>query len=386
MVGGAKANASGAKGEAENAPTHLLNGIHHMDSLEGMKQLPDASVDLVITSPPYADMKVYEGGFNGFHPDEYVRWFLPYVSEIARILKPTGSFILNINDKVVDTFRHPFLFELIYAIHNPEKYARAELTDPVPMHGLRLYERLFWNKGKYLANPRRFGDKLEYLFWFSKTRARKLNMDAMRMVYDEKSVKRMERPLIKRFVRESGEEVTEYKDGGSGSWQPNPLGALPSTLIEEGAMKHVHPIVETFDEGTAVVLDDLGDGVLHAVWPKVGEAAAPSTLVTIGSETRRILGSHVAVYPERLVSYFVQGATDEGDVVLDPFSGTGTTAVVAKALGRQYIGFDMVEEYVNFGRERLEGGPYLEELKQKTPRKGGLFDFDDSQRATASED
>ena len=72
-----------------------------------------------------------------------------------------------------------------------------------------------------------------------------MNMDAMRMVYDEKSVKRMERPLIKRFVRESGEEVTEYKDGGSGSWQPNPLGALPSTLIEEGAMKHVHPIVET---------------------------------------------------------------------------------------------------------------------------------------------
>jgi site-specific DNA-methyltransferase (adenine-specific) len=361
----------GKKRSPEPAPTLpflLVDGIHHMDSLEGMRALPDASVDLVITSPPYADMKVYEGGFNGFHPDVYVRWFLPYVSEIARILKPTGSFILNINDKVVDTFRHPFLFELIYAIHNPEKYARAEQTEMVPMHGLRLYERLFWNKGKYLANPHRFGDKLEYLFWFSKTKQRKVNMDAMRMEYDEKSVKRMERPLIKRFTRESGEEVTEYKDGGAGSWQPNPEGALPSTLVEEGAMRHVRPIVETFEEGTAVLLDNLGEGVFHAVWPTAGSSPHPSTLVTIGSETRRILGSHVAVYPERLVSYFIQGATDEGDVVLDPFSGTGTTAVVAKALGRRYIAFDISEEYVEFGSERLKRGPYLEELKdQPTP-------------------
>ena len=84
MVGGAKANANGAKGEVENAPTHLLNGIHHMDSLEGMKQLPDASVDLVITSPPYADMKVYEGVQR--IPSRRVRpVVLPHVSEIARI-------------------------------------------------------------------------------------------------------------------------------------------------------------------------------------------------------------------------------------------------------------------------------------------------------------
>jgi site-specific DNA-methyltransferase (adenine-specific)/site-specific DNA-methyltransferase (cytosine-N4-specific) len=81
----------------------FLDQIHHMDSLEGMKKIPTASIDLVITSPPYADMKVYEGGFAGLHPDKYVEWFLPYVAEISRILKPTGSFILNINDKVVKT-------------------------------------------------------------------------------------------------------------------------------------------------------------------------------------------------------------------------------------------------------------------------------------------
>ena len=49
-----------------------LDGIHHIDCLEGMKQLPDESIDRVITSPPYADMRAYEGGFEGFHPDNYV--------------------------------------------------------------------------------------------------------------------------------------------------------------------------------------------------------------------------------------------------------------------------------------------------------------------------
>ena len=72
--------------------------IYHGNSLEGMRLMDDNSIDLVITSPPYADMKVYDGGFGGFHPDNYVEWFLPYIAEIARILKPTGSFILNIND------------------------------------------------------------------------------------------------------------------------------------------------------------------------------------------------------------------------------------------------------------------------------------------------
>ena len=90
------------------------NNIYFGDSIDGMDRIDKKSVDLVITSPPYADMKKYADGFDGFHPDNYVEWFLPYISEIARILKDTGSFILNINDKSMDGFRHPFIFELIY--------------------------------------------------------------------------------------------------------------------------------------------------------------------------------------------------------------------------------------------------------------------------------
>ena len=346
----------------KNSPLEsFLDNIHHMNSLEGMKKVPTGSIDLVITSPPYADMREYEGGFKGFQPDEYVKWFLPYVSDIARILKPTGSFILNINDKVVDTFRHPFVFELIFAIHNVEDYCKLKGMKKLSMHNMKMFERLFWNKGKFLANPHRFGDKMEYLFWFSKTDGkRKINMDAMRMKYDKKSVARMKRPLIKRFRRESGEEVTEYKQGGEGSWKVNPGGALPSTMIEEGAMVHVPQIVEDLPEGTTLLLENFDGETFEIVQPTEGSTPHPSTIVTIGSESRRILGNHVAVYPERLMTYFIQGATDKGDIVLDPFSGTGTTSVIAKALKRHYIGFDISEEYVKFSRERVEAGPYLD--------------------------
>jgi len=346
--------------------------VYHGDSLAGMRLVESESIDLVITSPPYADMKVYEGGFGGFHPDEYVKWFLPYVAEIGRILKPTGSFILNINDKSIDGFRHPFIFELIFAIHNAEDYCKLKGLEELDMHGLRMFERLFWNKGKFLAHPSRFGDKVEYLFWFSKTKERKFNIDPMRLKYDEKSVKRMQRPLLKRFVRESGEEVTEYKQGGEGSWAPNELGALPSVLVEEGAMLHVKPVAEHLPEGTVLIGERIEDSI-EVVHPQVGDTPHPSTIVTIGSETRRIAGNHVAVYPERLVNYFIQGATDEGDVVLDPFMGTGTTAVVAHALGRQYIGFDISADYVNTANERIAAGPYLEELKKRENEQQKLF-------------
>jgi len=346
------------KGELE------LDNIYLGDSIEGMKLIPDASIDLVITSPPYSDMKSYEGGFNGFHPDNYIEWFLPYVSEISRILKPTGSFILNINDKADKGFRHPFVFELIYAIHNSEEYCKSKGFKPLDMHGLKLFERLFWNKGKFLAHSKRFGDKVEFLFWFSKSKDKKFNVDPMRLEYDEKSIKRMMRPLIKRYARDANEGEVHYKQGGEGTWAPNEKGALPSVLIEEGAMLHVHPIVEDLPEGTDILVERLDGDTYQLVTPEAGKTAHPSTVVNIGSESRRIADNHVAVYPERLVSYFIQGSTDKGDIVLDPFMGTGTTAVVANALGRKYLGFDISEEYVKFGNQRVSAGPYMEDLKK----------------------
>ena len=71
------------------------------------------------------------------------------------------------------------------------------------------------------------------------------------------------------------------------------------------------------------------------------------------------------MYPELLVNYFIQVSTEEGNLVIDPFMGTGTTAVVAKALGRDYIGFDISDDYVRTAMDRVEAGPYLEQLKER---------------------
>lgn len=263
------------------------NNLYQGDVLELLKSMESNSVDLVITSPPYSDLKTYIDN-PGIHPDKYVEWFIPICVEICRIIKPTGSFILNINDKVEGRFRHPYVFDLISEIHKKTN--------------LKMFERLFWNKLKSLPNKSRFGDRIEYLFWFAKSKDFYFNIDELRTEYSEASIKRMKMPLKKRFSRtQENQTSAEYK-----KWEPNPKGALPTTLVN------------------------------------------------ISSETKRISDKHVAVYPVELVEYFIKGSTKEGDLVLDPFMGTGTTGVAAKNLGRNWIGFDIQSEYVEFAKKRIE--------------------------------
>ena len=78
-----------------------------------MKTMPNSSIDLVLTSPPYADQRDYGDVDGTIPPDEYVDWFIPKAREIYRILKEDGSFILNISDKVVGNYQHLYVFELL---------------------------------------------------------------------------------------------------------------------------------------------------------------------------------------------------------------------------------------------------------------------------------
>jgi site-specific DNA-methyltransferase (adenine-specific)/site-specific DNA-methyltransferase (cytosine-N4-specific) len=263
----------------------VSKNIYQGDSIDLFKGLKDNSVDLVITSPPYSSLKNYISN-NGIPPDEYVDWFLPYCKEIERVLKNTGSFILNINDKVESRFRHPYVYDLISSIHKETE--------------LKMFERLFWNKKKSLPNKSRFGDRVEYLFWFAKSDKFKFFIDEMRTEYSESSIKRMKKPLKKRFAREPGDENKGYKN-----WSPNEKGALPTTLV------------------------------------------------SISSETKRIAEKHVAVYPVELVEYFIKGSTDIGDLVLDPFIGVGTTAVACDNLSRNWIGFELEQEYIDIANKRI---------------------------------
>jgi site-specific DNA-methyltransferase (adenine-specific) len=129
------------------------------DSKDILKKIPADSVDLIVTSPPYADQR--KGTYGGIHPDKYVEWFLPITGEMLRVLKPTGTFILNIKEKVLDGERSTYVMELILEMRK---------------QGWLWTEEFIWHKkncypGKW---PNRFRDAWERLLQFNKSK--KFNM------------------------------------------------------------------------------------------------------------------------------------------------------------------------------------------------------------------
>jgi len=90
--------------------TKIIEG----DSKIVLKELEDNSIDLIVTSPPYADRR--KQTYGGIKPEKYVDWFLPISKELLRVLKPTGTFILNIKEKAENGERHTYVIELILAL------------------------------------------------------------------------------------------------------------------------------------------------------------------------------------------------------------------------------------------------------------------------------
>ncbi|MCF8371524.1 MAG: site-specific DNA-methyltransferase [Bacteroidales bacterium] len=131
----------------------IFTDIYLGDSKEKLQLLPDNSVDLIVTSPPYADQR--KSTYGGIHPDKYVEWFLPISEQLLRVLKPTGTFILNIKEKVVAGERSTYVMELILAMRK---------------QGWYWTEEFIWHKknsypGKW---PNRFRDSWERLLQFNK--------------------------------------------------------------------------------------------------------------------------------------------------------------------------------------------------------------------------
>ena len=81
------------------------------DCKEELQRLDDDSIDLIVTSPPYADAR--KNTYGGIHPDKYVEWFLPISEELLRVIKPTGTFILNIKERVMNGERHTYVIDLV---------------------------------------------------------------------------------------------------------------------------------------------------------------------------------------------------------------------------------------------------------------------------------
>ncbi|MBA4407643.1 site-specific DNA-methyltransferase [bacterium] len=129
--------------------------IYLGDAKTVLKDFDTNSVGLIFTSPPYADSR--KNTYGGIHPNKYVEWFLPFSKELLRVLKPTGTFILNIKEKVVDGERHTYVIDLIHEMRK---------------QGWLWTEEFIWHKknsypGKW---PNRFRDSWERLIQFNKSK------------------------------------------------------------------------------------------------------------------------------------------------------------------------------------------------------------------------
>ena len=142
----------------------LHSDVHAGDCLAVLPRYADASFDLIVTSPPYADQRA--SSYGGIHPDRYVEWFLPRAQQFLRVLKPTGSFVLNIKEKAINGERHTYVLELIIALRK---------------QGWLWTEEYVWHKrncypGKW---PNRFRDAWERCLHFTKQRQFKMNQEAV---------------------------------------------------------------------------------------------------------------------------------------------------------------------------------------------------------------
>lgn len=248
------------------------------DCLDVLKKRDNNSVDLIVTSPPYADQR--KSTYGGIHPDKYVEWFLPITGELLRVLKPTGTFVLNIKEKVSEGERHTYVMELVMAMRK---------------QGWLWTEEFIWHKkncypGKW---PNRFRDAWERLLQFNKQRD--FNM------YQQEVMVPM------------------------GDWAKTRLKNLSETDKRRDNSK-------------------VGSGFGKNISKWVGrDMAYPSNVLSMATESSN--KQHSAVFPRELPTWFIKLFTQKGDVVLDPFLGSGTTAIAALELDRNSIGIEIKDEY-----------------------------------------
>ncbi|MDR2466205.1 MAG: site-specific DNA-methyltransferase [Prevotellaceae bacterium] len=144
----------------------LTTDLYLGDCREELKKIPCDSVDLIVTSPPYADQR--KSTYGGIVAEEYVEWFMPAADEFLRVLKPSGTFILNIKEKVVDGERSTYVMELILEMRK---------------RGWLWTEEFIWHKKNCFPGKwsNRFRDAWERLLQFNKNRKFNMYQDAVRI-------------------------------------------------------------------------------------------------------------------------------------------------------------------------------------------------------------
>jgi len=269
------------------------------DCKEELKKIQDNSIDLIVTSPPYADQR--KSTYGGIHPNKYVEWFLPISEQLLRVLKPTGTFILNIKERVFKGERHTYVLELIIEMRR---------------QGWVWTEEFMWHKkncypGKW---PNRFRDSWERLLQFNKDK--NFNM------YQEEVMVPM------------------------GDWSKVRL----RNLSETDRTRDISKVGSGFGKNVSNWINR--------------DKVYPTNVLHMATECNN--KNHSATFPEALPEWFIKLFTKQGNTILDPFMGSGTTIFVAQRMRRNSIGIDTLPEYVEMVKNKTQSVQlYLLEPEEK---------------------
>lgn len=284
------------------------------DALHLLRQIPDASIDLVMTSPPFALQR--KKAYGNVEESEYIDWILPFGKEIFRILKDTGSFVLDLGGSYKPKIpsRSLYNFRVLIA-----------LCDVIGFH---LAEDFYWYNPAKLPSPIewvnkrkiRAKDSVNTIWWFSKTEFPKADVRNVLKPYSEKMKKLMKDPAkyYKPMRRPSGHDIgnTFGQDNG---------GSIPSNLLE------------------------------------IPNTESNSSYLRLCKELN--IGRHPARYPMALPEFFIKMLTDPEDIVLDIFCGSNTTGATAERLNRRWLAFELEHQYLVSSSFRFLDGLTLKDIQ-----------------------
>lgn len=277
------------------------------DALDLLKGFPDESIDLVLTSPPFALQR--QKAYGNLDQAEYVDWLVSFSPEIKRVLKNTGSFVLDLGGA--------------YQSGRPVRslYNYRVLIRLCEEHGWNLAEEFFWFNPAKLPSPIewvnkrkiRAKDAVNTVWWFSKTDYPKADVTRVLTPYSER-MKKLLKDRTKYYSpkkRPSGHDISERFGDDNG-------GAIPSNLLQ--------------------IPNTESNSLYLRCCQLVG------------------IKGHPARFPQQLPDFFIQFLTDPGDTVLDIFAGSNTTGAAAEMLERKWIAFDLERSYLAASAFRfLEG-------------------------------
>jgi DNA modification methylase len=300
------------------------------DALKVLQCLPTDSIDCVVTSPPYWSLRDYgvrrQLGLEA-SPEEYIERLCRVFDEIRRILKPTGTCWVNLGDAyatrssktgklpkhsqpILSTASNKALDFKRPLAHLPAKclvQLPARFALEMINRGWVLRNEIIWHKPNCLPQSTRdrFTVDFERLFFFVKQRHYYFRQQFEPLAGRDR--------LLRRLINPESRHKRVYGDRYVSAINPRTAEASRRRILRRGRNK-------------------------RSVW---------------SIPVRPFRGNHFAVYPPELIETPIKAGCPKGGVVLDPFMGSGTTALVARKLGRNFVGIELNRNYVRLARRRL---------------------------------